>query len=54
VPTANSKGAAGTTMPTTASASQKAISRINRPAARGCAVIQATVASSQWVGMPGL
>ena len=41
-------------MPTKASASQNAMAKINRPAARGFAVIQAMVASSQWVGMARL
>ena len=44
-PTANSSGSAGTTMPTTASASQNAIRKIKPPAATGCALIHAMLLS---------
>ena len=53
-PTANSSGSAGTTMPTTASASQNATRKTSAPAACGCALIQAMVASNQALGIVGL
>ena len=40
-------GSAGTTMPTTASASHSAIRNTSPPAACGCALIQAMVTSNQ-------
>src|SRR5690606_29129851 len=41
-PIANSSGSAGTTAPSTITASQNAIAKITPPAATGCAPIQAT------------
>src|SRR5690606_39454213 len=41
-PTANSSGSAGTTAPSTITASQNAIAKITSPAASGCVTIQAT------------
>ena len=47
-------GNAGTTIPTTANASPKAIRNTSTPAASGCWVIQAVAACSQSVTIRGL
>ena len=54
VPTANSSGSAGTTMPRMMSASQKAIRKITTPAAMGWAAIHAVALSSQAESIGGL
>src|SRR5690606_11569174 len=53
-PTANSSGSAGTTAPSTITASQNAIAKITSPAASGCAPIHATSWSNYPFGIGGL